>query len=123
MANSYGFSTAIVNQPVQQIPLTAVTGPSGINVDNVAVTLLFDATAALQRGLQAVIQNRGPNSIWYCYHTSGAVAPALTTANGIELVTNGKDFLDDVGGLAVWALASTAVQVSPANTRVSVGRR
>lgn len=84
------------------------------SVSNVAVTNGAGGTALVAAGAQHVlIMNNGPNAI-----TLG-VDNTVTTGNGF-LVPAGATLRFNPDGGAVQAIAATAAQVSPADTRILV---
>jgi hypothetical protein len=85
---------------------------------NVAVqtsaTQLLAANAAAEQRLAVVIQNLGPNAI--AIGTDNTV----TTSNGVQVPTNGVLTLTAAINGTLFAIALTANQSSPADTRVLV---
>ena len=58
------------------------------------------------------VQNRGPNSIWL------GLANNVTATNGLELIGNGGEKSFTINDAQVlWAIADTAIQVTPLDTR------
>ena len=83
-------------------------------VSNVAVTNAANGTVLVPAGAQHVlIMNNGPNAI-----TLG-VDTTVTTGNGF-LVPAGATLRVNPNGAPIQAIAATAAQVSPADTRVLV---
>ncbi len=81
-----------------------------------AVDVLASASttvvAASPNWRTGVMQNRGPNSIWFS--TDGPAA----VATGVELASGASIGFTLAPGEALEARASTADQATPANTRV-----
>lgn len=98
--------------------LARVIGPTAIQVTANADILLADLTDVAKSQGILMIMNNGPDTIYYCLHTSSTASPGVTTANGIPIVPGGQQFLDNIGGTAVWA-RTTVLQVTPADTRIS----
>jgi hypothetical protein len=86
---------------------------------NVAVqtsaTQLLAATSGEPR-IAVVIQNLGPNAI------AVGVDNTVTTGNGVQVPTNGVLTLTAGINGTLFAIALTANQVSPADTRIFVGQ-
>ena len=80
--------------------------------------ILADMTDVSQGEGLVIINNKGTVSIFLCFDTSATVAPALTINNGIEIGANASAGFDDIGGLAIWAIAAS-LQVANAGTRVT----
>lgn len=85
---------------------------------NVAVgtsaTQLLAANAAVAQRVAVVIQNLGPNAI------AVGVDNTVTVANGVQVPSNGVLTLTAGINGTVFAIAATAAQVSPADTRIFV---
>lgn len=107
---------------VKLLPVNAIVGPSAVPVDTVE-TLLADATD-VNKSLHGhvTIQNLGPNSIFIAVGLSPSTGPGVTTTNGIEINSLSSYTIDLWGGLALWAI-TTALQVAPADTRVSGSKK
>lgn len=73
-------------------------------------TLLFSDTNSSE-AVEVIIQNRGPNSIYV------STEAGVTTATGVEVASNGVLVLQRPRG-KIYAVAATANQTTPANTRV-----
>lgn len=102
--------------------LTTRLAPVEILVTAAAEILLADLTAALSSKSVLIVQNLGPNAIFYAFNLDPGTGPGVTTANGISLPAGQTVLLDDVGGLAMWARTSV-LQIAGAGTRVGGGRR
>jgi hypothetical protein len=79
---------------------------------------IYDPTEALGEMVEVTIQNLGPNAL---YLDTGDGGAGLTTASGLQVPPDGAyttDGLDEV-----WAIAATALQASPLDTRVSIERK
>jgi hypothetical protein len=86
---------------------------ANVAVGTSATQILAANTNVAQRSA-VVIQNLGPNAI-----TIG-VDNTVTTANGITVATNGVITLTAGINGTLFAVAATAAQVSPADTRILV---
>lgn len=107
------------NPAVKGDALNNVISPSEILVGT-QPTLLADLTFARGRAGILEIYNLGAASIFLAYSLSNAQRPALLTTNGSPILANSGRLLDNVGGLAVWAVAAAA-QSAGAGTRVIGG--
>lgn len=90
---------------------------STFSVDSVDVTNAAGGTKLVDRSMgrgSVLIANRGPNAI-YIAPTSATA----TTADGFPIPAGDSVELDESNG-EIWAIADTAAQVAPANTRVLV---
>ena len=109
-----------IGQFVATAPLSKNIGPTAVQVDTTAM-LLADCTDATERGSVIVVANLGPNTIFWGFSNSAKTKPGLTTGNGIPLASNGVMVIDNMGGMALWAIC-TVLQVAGADTRVSGAR-
>lgn len=109
---SLALSVPLVHAATKGDPLPKATN-GAIQVATASPTQMFPAPRFMPGRNAFSLYNNGPNTIW-CGWTS-----AVTTATGfpvtaggslsVDLVTNGSDSL--------YCIASTALQVTPADTR------
>ena len=89
----------------------AVPSSSAVQVSNSAATTIFTPKNYSAR---VTIQNLGPNAIY-------VGSSAVTTATGLSVPANGSFSLSsDWSDGPLYAIAATAAQSSPADTRVFV---
>lgn len=104
---------AIVNTQVSRVsltPLDSIIGPTEFSTGTpAAVTKIVDLSASPSGQGQVAFFNKAAFSLFWCYGLPSGVAPALTTANGIEIPSGGFVTLDLIGGLCVWYTTGTAM--------------
>lgn len=97
-------------------------GPEEILVGTPTPTLIADFTNVNRGEGVCVIQNKAGFDVYFClWHGIGSGTPSgtppLTTGNGLPIPTLGYLTLDNIGGMAVWAIAGTP-QVAGSGTRI-----
>lgn len=104
-----------------KVPITGAIVASEVLVASAAPTLLIDCTGVKRGEGIAALANLGPNTIFISFNNDAGNAPALTTATGVPITANFFVVLDNIGGMAVWAICSV-LQIAGAGTRVTGGK-